>query len=104
MYAVVKTGGKQYKVSENDLLQVERIPGNSGDTVEISEVLFLGEGEEARVGTPFVKGAKVLAEIVRQGRGEKLIIFKKRRRKKYRRKTGHRQDLTLLKINSIQAE
>ncbi|MBI4209197.1 MAG: 50S ribosomal protein L21 [Deltaproteobacteria bacterium] len=103
MYAVVKTGGKQFKVSENDLVQVEQIPGNSGDKVELAEVLLLGEGEDAQIGTPLVQGAKVLAEIVRQERGEKLIVFKKRRRKKYRRQTGHRQNLTLLKIHSIQA-
>jgi large subunit ribosomal protein L21 len=103
MYAVVRTGGRQFKVSENDLIQIEQITGNSGDKVELAEVLLLGEVEDAQVGTPLVKGAKVLAEIVRQERGEKLIIFKKRRRKKYRRQTGHRQDLTLLKIQSISA-
>jgi len=102
MFAVIRTGGKQYTVAPNDLLKVERIDAKAGDKIELAEVLLVGgEGVAAKVGAPLVSGAKVHAEIVEQLRGPKITIFKKRRRQNYRRKNGHRQDLTLLKIVEI---
>jgi large subunit ribosomal protein L21 len=101
MYAVIKTGGKQYRVAENDLVTVERLAGAAGDKVELDQVLAVGAGADVKIGTPVLAGAKVSAEIVEQARGDKVIIFKKRRRKNSRRKNGHRQDLTVLKITGI---
>jgi large subunit ribosomal protein L21 len=100
MYAVFKTGGKQYRVEAGDRLRVEKIPGNVGDAVTFGEVLLLA-GEKLALGRPLVGGAKVEAKIVEQGLGRKLTIFKFRRRKNYRRKTGHRQPFTALEITSI---
>jgi large subunit ribosomal protein L21 len=100
MYAVIKTGGKQYRVSEGQNLRVEKLPGNAGDKVTLSEVLLVG-GDSPKIGQPLVKGASVAAEIVAQDRGKKIVIFKFRRRKNYRRKTGHRQQYTELKITGI---
>ena len=100
MYAVIKTGGKQYRVAQDDLLEIERLPGEHGSTIEFADVLMLG-GDAPKVGAPFIKGAKVIAELVEQTRGPKLIAFKKRRRKNSRRRIGHRQDLTLVRITSI---
>jgi large subunit ribosomal protein L21 len=102
MYAVIKTGGKQYRVSEGDRLRVEKIEGQKGDTIELSEVLMLG-GERVAIGSPVVAGAKVNAEIIGQGLGKKVIVFKMRRRKRYRRKNGHRQPFTELRVTSISA-
>jgi large subunit ribosomal protein L21 len=102
MYAVIKTGGKQYRVSEGSRLRVEKLPGAAGDKLELAEVLMLG-GEKLVVGKPLVAGAKVSAEIVAQGRDKKVIVFKIRRRKRYRRKNGHRQPFTELKITGINA-
>lgn len=102
MYAVIKTGGKQYRVSEGDRVRVEKLPGAVGEKVEFDEVLMLG-GERVAVGAPFVSGAKVNAEIVGQGRGKKVIVFKIKRRKSYRRKAGHRQAYTELKVTGINA-
>jgi len=102
MYAVIKTGGKQYRVSEGSRLRVEKLPGAAGDKVELSEVLMLG-CEKLVVGKPMVQGAKVNAEIVAQGRDKKVIVFKIRRRKRYRRKNGHRQPFTELKVTGISA-
>ena len=90
MYAVIKTGGKQYRVAKNDVIIVERLDGEPGGTIEFGEVLMVG-GESPVVGAPTVAGAKVTATVVEQGKGEKIIIFKKRRRKHYRRRNGHRQ-------------
>ena len=102
MYAVIKTGGKQYRVAKDELLELERLPGEQGTTIEFGEVLMLGgEGAATMIGAPFIKGAKVTAELVDQTRGPKLIAFKKRRRKNSRRRKGHRQDLTLVRITSI---
>jgi large subunit ribosomal protein L21 len=101
MYAVIKTGGKQYRVTQGDRLRVEKLPGNVGDTVTLSEVLLVGAGEGVKVGSPLVGGAKVQAKIVAQDRGPKIIVFKFRRRKNYRRKTGHRQPFTALEITGI---
>jgi len=104
MFAVIKTGGKQYRVSENDVFVVEKLAGEAGATVEFNEVLMIGEdGKAPTVGTPLIDKAAVFGEVVRQTRGEKVIIFKKRRRQNSRRKNGHRQDLTLVKITSISA-
>ena len=100
MYAVIKTGGKQYRVAANDTLEVEKIAGEAGATVEFTEVLMLG-GDSPKIGAPLVSGAKVTAEVVKQGRGDKVIAFKKRRRKNSRRKRGHRQELTTVKIKDI---
>ncbi|MGH7269377.1 MAG: 50S ribosomal protein L21 [Polyangiaceae bacterium] len=103
MYAVFKTGGKQYRVAPGDKLRVEKIPGNVGDAVAFDQVLLLGgvEGAAVKLGRPLVGGAKVEAKIVAQALGKKLIIFKFRRRKNYRRKTGHRQPFTALEIVNV---
>ena len=101
MYAVIKTGGKQYRVAKDDVLKIERVPGEAGAKIEFAEVLLVGSGESVTIGTPVVSGAKVTAELVGQTRGPKLIAFKKRRRKNSRRKKGHRQDLSTVRITSI---
>ncbi|MBW2648484.1 MAG: 50S ribosomal protein L21 [Deltaproteobacteria bacterium] len=101
MYAVIKTGGKQYKVSEGEVLNFEKIEGDKGDTVSFDEVLLVSKDEDVQVGTPFVEGAKVVGEIISQIRGPKITVFKMKRRKGYSKKTGHRQDLTSLKIKEI---
>ncbi len=101
MYAVIKTGGKQYRVSQGDTLRVEKLLGKRGDKVTFDEILMIG-GEALTLGKPHVAGAKVVATIVEQNRDKKIIIFKFRRRKNYRRKAGHRQPYTALKIESIQ--
>ncbi len=100
-YAVIKTGGKQYRVAANDTLTVEKIAGEKGATVEFNEVLMVAGSGTPKIGTPLVSGAKVTAEVVEQGRGDKVIAFKKRRRKNSRRKRGHRQELTTVKIKDI---
>jgi len=102
MYAVIKTGGKQYRVSEGDRIRVEKLPGAVGDALDFGEVLMLG-GDKVAVGMPFVSGAKVATKIVGQGRGKKIVVFKIKRRKGYRRKAGHRQAYTELKVTGIQA-
>ncbi|HEX9295036.1 MAG TPA: 50S ribosomal protein L21 [Polyangiaceae bacterium] len=102
MYAVIKTGGKQYRVIEGQKLRVERLPGNPGDAVSFDQVLFLG-GDSPKIGQPLVNGASVTAEILGQDRAKKIIVFKLRRRKNYRRKQGHRQPYTELKITGIKA-
>ena len=101
MYAVVKTGGKQYKVAPGEKLKVEQIPADVGAQVTLDQVLMVGEGESVRVGTPTVAGVSVLATVVAHGRGEKVKIFKMRRRKHYQKHQGHRQGYTELKIDSI---
>ena len=103
MYAVIRTGGKQYRVIENDVLEIEKITGEAGSTIEFTEVLMVGEGENVTVGKPEIAGAKVIAELVEHTRGPKLIAFKKRRRKNSRRKKGHRQDLSTVRIKHIMA-
>jgi len=100
MFAVIKTGGKQYRVAADDLLKVEKIKGEPGEIVQFGEVLVVG-GEPATIGTPTIEGASVAAEVVEQGRGPKVIAFKKRRRKNSRRKRGHRQEFTLVRITEI---
>ena len=101
MYAVIKTGGKQYRVSKDDVLQIERLEGDAGAKIEFTDVLMVGKGSSVKVGSPMVAGAKVTAELVEQTRGPKLIAFKKRRRKNSRRKKGHRQDLSKVRITDI---
>ncbi len=100
MFAVIKTGGKQYRVAADDSLKIEKLAGDAGDQVVFDNVLMVG-GDAPVIGSPLVDGASVTAEIVEQGRGRKIIIFKKRRRKNSRRKNGHRQDFTLVKITDI---
>jgi large subunit ribosomal protein L21 len=101
MYAVIKTGGKQYRVSADQVVTIEKVTGEAGSEVEFTEVLMLGGNGEAKVGTPAVAGAKVVAEVVEQSRAPKVIAFKKRRRKNSRRKRGHRQHQTLVRIKEI---
>jgi large subunit ribosomal protein L21 len=101
MYAVIKTGGKQYRVAADDLLTIEKVAGEAGATVEFTEVLMLAGSGEPKLGAPTVSGAKVTAEVVEQGRARKVIAFKKRRRKNSRRKRGHRQHETTVRIKEI---
>jgi large subunit ribosomal protein L21 len=102
MYAVVRTGGKQVRVSPGQAVRVERLPGAVGDTVELAEVLMIGGEGDTRVGQPVVAGAKVVGTITAQGRGPKITIFKQKRRKNYRRKQGHRQEYTELRVEAIE--
>jgi len=101
MFAVIKTGGKQYRVAANDVLTIEKLEGAAGDTVEFNEILMVGEGADATVGAPLVEGAMVVAEVVEQGRARKVIAFKKRRRQNSKRMRGHRQHQTIVKIIDI---
>jgi large subunit ribosomal protein L21 len=101
MFAVIRTGGKQYKVAQDDVIRVETLAGAKGDTVALGEVLMVGDENGATVGTPTVAGASVSAEVVDQVKADKVLIFKKKRRHNYRRKRGHRQPLTVLKITGI---
>jgi len=101
MFAVIKTGGKQYKVAKDDVIVVEKLAGDAGDVVAFESVLMFGEGAEAKSGTPFVEGVCVAGEVVEQTRGDKIIVFKKKRRQNYRRTNGHRQDLTVVRITDI---
>ncbi|MDD4616048.1 MAG: 50S ribosomal protein L21 [Alphaproteobacteria bacterium] len=101
MFAVVKTGGKQYKVAEGDIIQVEKLPGEANAKVELAEVLMVCDNGKVTVGSPLVKGASVSAEVVEQKRSAKLIVFKKKRRQNYRRRNNHRQEFTVLKITGI---
>jgi large subunit ribosomal protein L21 len=102
MYAVIRTGGKQYKVSEGDLLKVEKLEGAIGDTVELTEILMVG-GEKVTIGTPIVPSASVVGKIVEQGKDKKILVFKAKRRKNSRKLNGHRQYRTVLKIEKINA-
>lgn len=101
MYAVIKTGGKQYRVAANDKILVEKLEGAAGDQVNFTEVLMVSNGGTVDIGAPFLSGATVVGEIEKQARGPHIIIFKKRRRKHYRRRNGHRQDLTSVTITEI---
>jgi large subunit ribosomal protein L21 len=105
MYAVIRSGGKQYRVAPDDVIQVEKLDAAPGASIVLDEVLMVGggSGAGAKVGSPLVAGAAVSAEVVDQKRGPKIIVFKKKRRKNYRRRNGHRQDLTLLRITGIDA-
>ena len=103
MFAVIRTGGKQYRVAKDDVIAVEKLAGEPGDAVEFGEVLMVGDGAEVAAGTPLVAGAAVTATVVEQSRADKIIVFKKKRRHNYRRKNGHRQHLTVLRITGIGA-
>ena len=101
MYAIVETGGKQYRVTKGDVIRVEKIDGEVGDKVEIERVLLIKEEDGIKVGTPALAGAKVVGKIKLQGRGKKILLFKQKKRKNYRRKQGHRQYHTWIEINDI---
>jgi len=103
MYAIIRTGGKQYQVTAGDRLRVEKLTGDIGDTVEIDDVLLVADGEDVTIGQPVVDSAKVTAQIVEQGKHKKVIVFKKKRRKGYKLKKGHRQQFTALEIKEISA-
>lgn len=103
MYAVIKTGGKQYRVAKDDVLTIERLPGDAGGKIEFKEVLLVGNGDDVKLGAPLLDGATVTAELVKQTRGPRVIVFKKRRRKNSRRTRGHRQDLSTVRITGISA-
>ena len=103
MYAVVRTGGKQYRLGVGDSVKVEKLPDAVGNIVELSQILMVSDGGEVKVGTPLVTGASVKAEIVGHGRNKKIRVFKMKRRKKYRRTQGHRQAFTQLKVTEINA-
>ena len=104
MYAVVKTGGKQYRVAKDDKIIVDHIDAEAGDSVILDQVLMMADGDKLTVGTPTVSGAAVGATVLRQTRGPKIMVFRRKRRKNFRRVRGHRQDLTLLQINDIAAD
>jgi large subunit ribosomal protein L21 len=101
LYAVIKTGGKQYRVEEGQVIKVEQLPNEAGDSVELTDVLLVDTGDGVRVGQPLVENASVKASVVENGRGKKVIVFKKKRRKQYKRTRGHRQNFTALKIEKI---
>jgi large subunit ribosomal protein L21 len=101
MYAIIRTGGKQYQVAAGDTLRVEKLKGEIGDTVELADVLLVADGDNVRVGTPAVEGAKVVAKIVDQGQAKKVLVFKKKKRKGYKVMRGHRQLFTALNIQEI---
>ena len=101
MYAVVKTGGKQYTVAKGDSFKVEKLSGEIGAKVELKDIVAVGEGKDLQVGTPMVEGASVLCEITEQDRGKKIVVFKKKRRKGYTKKQGHGQDFTALVVKDI---
>ena len=101
-YAVIKTGGKQYRVSPGDVLQIEKLDGEPGAELQFTEVLMTAQGDAVQVGTPIVAGARVTAQVVTQGRAKKILVFKKKRRKNYRRRQGHRQYETTVKVTAIE--
>ena len=101
MFAVIRTGGKQYRVAPNDIIEVEKIAGKPGEIVELAEVILLGGDGSPKTGSPTIAGAMVAAEVIEQKRGDKVIVFKKKRRSNYRRTRGHRQALTALRITEI---
>jgi len=101
MYAVIKTGGKQHKVSEGDEISIEKINGSKGETVVFDEVLMVSSGDDVKIGTPFLEGARVEGEIIDQTKAGKINVFKMKRRKGFKKKTGHRQKLTRMKIKEI---
>ena len=101
MYAIIQTGGKQYRVSPGDVLRVERLPGEQGDQVVLDQVLLVNDDQELKVGQPLVENATVKGQILAQGKAKKILVYKKKRRKNYRRKQGHRQLFTALQIQEI---
>jgi large subunit ribosomal protein L21 len=103
LYAIIETGGKQYRVSEGDTLYIEKLPALAEETVEIDQVLALVDGDNVKIGSPLVDGAKVVLKVVRHGRGKKIIVFKYKAKKNYRRKQGHRQAFTQVTVEKIEA-
>jgi len=103
MYAVIETGGKQYRVNEGDVIRVEKLAADVGSNIGFDRVLMVGQGDQVRVGTPLVDGASVTGTVVEQDRGRKIIVFKMKKRKNYRRKQGHRQDYTGVRIEKIES-
>lgn len=101
MYAVIQTGGKQYRVTPGEFVKVEKLKGEAGDAVTFEKVLLTSDGESINVGSPFLSDAKVLGRITRQGRDKKILVFKYKRRKGYRKKQGHRQSFTLIRVDDI---
>lgn len=101
MYAIIQTGGKQYRVAPGDVLRVERLPGEQGDQVVLDQVLLVGDDQELKVGQPWLENASVRGQILRQGKAKKILVYKKKRRKNYRRRQGHRQLYTALQIQEI---
>ena len=101
MFAVLKTGGKQYKVAKNDIIEIERLPGEAGETIVFDQILMVGDGTGATAGAPLIAGASVAGTLLEQAKGDKVIVFKKRRRHNYRRKRGHRQELSVVRIDEI---
>ncbi len=101
MYAVILTGGKQYKVSEGDIIRVEKLDANEGDKITFDQVLVLGDGSDLKIGTPVVDGAKVAATVTKNGKAKKVIVYKYKRKSGYHKKNGHRQLFTEVKIDSI---
>ena len=104
MYAIIETGGKQYRVQEGDVITVEKLDVEAGDKIALDKVLLLNNGTELKVGAPYVEGAKVFGEVVENGKGKKVIIFKYKAKKDYRKKQGHRQPYTMIKIESLTSE
>jgi large subunit ribosomal protein L21 len=104
MYAVVNSGGKQYKVREGEILRVEKLPGEVGSPVTFDRILMLADGEDVNIGQPVLEGVAVKGHIVEQGKAKKILVFKYKRRKRYRRKRGHRQDFTAVRIETIEAK
>ncbi|HKK32453.1 MAG TPA: 50S ribosomal protein L21 [Desulfomicrobiaceae bacterium] len=103
MFAIVETGGKQFRVEEGRFLKVAKMDVEAGAEISLDKVLMVGEGAEVTVGRPYVEGATIACEVLDHGRDKKIIVFKKKRRKDYRKKQGHRQDFTTIKVNAIQA-
>lgn len=101
MYAILETGGKQYRVAEGDVITVEKLPGEAGDAVEFDKVLLINDGNDVKVGTPYIEGAKIAGEIIETGKGKKIIVYKYKSKKDYRRKQGHRQPFTSVEITSL---
>ncbi|HIG40374.1 MAG: 50S ribosomal protein L21 [bacterium] len=101
MYAVIKSGGKQHRVEPGEVLDLEKLDAEAGETISFDEVMMIGDGEDIKIGTPLVEGGKVTAEVVKHGRGDKITIIKFHRRKHYRRQAGHRQWFTKVKITDI---
>ncbi len=102
MYAVIQTGGKQYKVTEGEILKVEKLDGVAGETLTIDKVLMIKDDNGTRIGSPTVQNARVVAEVIEQGRNKKIVVYKYKKRKNYRRKQGHRQAFTRIKIEKIE--
>lgn len=103
MYAVIKTGGKQYRVAENDVLRIEKLEAEAGSDVTFDEVMLVGEGSDVKIGSPLVEGATVTGTVLDQIKGDKIVVFKKKRRKNYRKKQGHRQRITVVRVTKIAA-